>query len=192
VVKVLIYIQMLFIFSTPVLIRHLWQLKTVFFLHWCQIRGVPLFSDNMLLGFEISSRYELMKVIHSYCSLGPGQLHQGTGLIGKGSPKSGTSLSNKAQGRDPSSRVNPIGPQHYVLKIPKCQACSKYFIDKEDLKKHIKSGHAKEPNLCLSCGLKIQPVGQSYSTFFPSSLVMGQNKLDRLTLASLFFPFPVL
>ncbi len=26
---------MLFIFSTPVLIRHLWQLKTVVFLHWC-------------------------------------------------------------------------------------------------------------------------------------------------------------
>jgi hypothetical protein len=28
---------MLFIFSTPVLIRHLWQLKTVVFLHWCPI-----------------------------------------------------------------------------------------------------------------------------------------------------------
>ncbi len=26
---------MLFIFSTPVLIRHLWQLKTLVFLHWC-------------------------------------------------------------------------------------------------------------------------------------------------------------
>ncbi len=25
---------MYFIFSTPVLIRHLWQLKTVVFLHW--------------------------------------------------------------------------------------------------------------------------------------------------------------
>ncbi len=31
VVKVLIYIQMLFIFSTQVLIRHVWQLKTVVF-----------------------------------------------------------------------------------------------------------------------------------------------------------------
>jgi hypothetical protein len=28
---------MLFIFSTPVLIRHLQQLKTVIFLHWCLI-----------------------------------------------------------------------------------------------------------------------------------------------------------
>ncbi len=34
VVKVLIYILMLFIFTTTVLIRHLWQLKTVVFLHW--------------------------------------------------------------------------------------------------------------------------------------------------------------
>jgi hypothetical protein len=31
---------MLFIFSTPVLIRHLWQLETVVFLHWCLIRVV--------------------------------------------------------------------------------------------------------------------------------------------------------
>ncbi len=33
---------MLFIFSTPVLIRHLWQLKTVVFLHWCLICAVLL------------------------------------------------------------------------------------------------------------------------------------------------------
>jgi hypothetical protein len=32
---------MLFIFSTPELIRNLWQLKTAVFLHWCLIRGVP-------------------------------------------------------------------------------------------------------------------------------------------------------
>ncbi len=31
---------MMFIFSTPVLIRHLWQLKTVAFLHWCLICAV--------------------------------------------------------------------------------------------------------------------------------------------------------
>jgi hypothetical protein len=37
VVKVLIYISMSFIFSTPVLIRHLRKLKTVVFLHWCLI-----------------------------------------------------------------------------------------------------------------------------------------------------------
>jgi hypothetical protein len=33
---------MLFIFSTPVLIRQLWQLKTVIFLHWFLIRAVLL------------------------------------------------------------------------------------------------------------------------------------------------------
>ncbi len=42
VVKVLIYIEMLFISSTPVLIRHLWQLKTVISLHWCLIRALLL------------------------------------------------------------------------------------------------------------------------------------------------------
>ncbi len=33
---------MLFIFLTPMLIRHLWQLKTVVFLHWSQLCIVPL------------------------------------------------------------------------------------------------------------------------------------------------------
>ncbi len=33
---------MLFIFSTPVLIRHLWQHKTVVFLHRCLIHAVLL------------------------------------------------------------------------------------------------------------------------------------------------------
>ncbi len=33
---------MLFIFTTPVLIRHPWQLKTVVFLHRCLIRAVLL------------------------------------------------------------------------------------------------------------------------------------------------------
>ncbi len=33
---------MMFIFSTPVLIGHLWQLKTVVFLHWCLICAVLL------------------------------------------------------------------------------------------------------------------------------------------------------
>ncbi len=35
---------MLFIFSTPVLIRHLWQLKTVVFLLWCLISAVLLIN----------------------------------------------------------------------------------------------------------------------------------------------------
>jgi hypothetical protein len=30
---------MLFIFSTPELIKNLWQLKKAVFLHWCQIRA---------------------------------------------------------------------------------------------------------------------------------------------------------
>ncbi len=34
--------KIFFIFSTPVLIRHLWQLKTVVFLLWCLICAVPL------------------------------------------------------------------------------------------------------------------------------------------------------
>jgi len=33
---------MLFIFSTPVVIRHLWQLKTAVFLHRCLISAVLL------------------------------------------------------------------------------------------------------------------------------------------------------
>ncbi len=35
---------MYFIFSTPVFIRHLWQLKTVVFLHWCLICAVLLMT----------------------------------------------------------------------------------------------------------------------------------------------------
>ncbi len=42
---------MLFIFSIPVLIRNLWQLKTVVFLHWCIIR-TALLKVNLLLGVK--------------------------------------------------------------------------------------------------------------------------------------------
>ncbi len=42
VVKILIYICMLLIFSTPVIIRYLQQLKTVVFLHRCLIRALLL------------------------------------------------------------------------------------------------------------------------------------------------------
>ncbi len=44
---------MSFIFSTPVLIRHLWQLKTVVFLHWCLICALQL-SDgaNLRISFR--------------------------------------------------------------------------------------------------------------------------------------------
>ncbi len=36
------------LFLTPMLIRRLWQLKTVVFLHWCLIRAV-LFSQLMFI-----------------------------------------------------------------------------------------------------------------------------------------------
>ncbi len=48
VVKVPIHIWMLFIFSTPVLNRHLWQLKTVVFLHWCLMHAILLAKKPMV------------------------------------------------------------------------------------------------------------------------------------------------
>ncbi len=41
------------IFSLPGFIRHLWQLKTIVFLHWCLIRTVLLrfLGDKTLKGF---------------------------------------------------------------------------------------------------------------------------------------------
>ena len=39
-VKILILISLLLIIVTPELIRDVWQLKTVVFLHWCLIRAV--------------------------------------------------------------------------------------------------------------------------------------------------------
>ncbi len=46
---------MWFIFSTPVLIRHLWQLKTVVFLHWCLICTVLLNNDPKFEGSNPAS-----------------------------------------------------------------------------------------------------------------------------------------
>ncbi len=37
---------MLFIFSTTVLIRHLWQLKTTVFLYWYPIHAALLYKQN--------------------------------------------------------------------------------------------------------------------------------------------------
>jgi hypothetical protein len=45
VVEVLIYVVH---FSTSVLIRHLWQLKTVIFLYWSHIPAVPFVSFHKL------------------------------------------------------------------------------------------------------------------------------------------------
>ncbi len=39
-------------FLTPVLIRHLWQLKTVVFLHWCLICAVLLMVTLLVLTFQ--------------------------------------------------------------------------------------------------------------------------------------------
>jgi hypothetical protein len=50
---------MSFIFSTPLLIRHLWQLQTVVFRHWCLIRAVLL--------------HDIYKCAHTYSlNFGPG------------------------------------------------------------------------------------------------------------------------
>ncbi len=38
---------MLFIFSMAVIIRHLWQLKTVVFLHWCLIHALLFANVNV-------------------------------------------------------------------------------------------------------------------------------------------------
>ncbi len=47
---------MCFIFSTPVLMRHLWQLKTIVFLHCCLICALllinMLFMDKTLAEFS--------------------------------------------------------------------------------------------------------------------------------------------
>jgi hypothetical protein len=43
-------------FSTPVIIRHLWKLKTTVFLHWCLIHAIlllfPLFLSSKLFLFS--------------------------------------------------------------------------------------------------------------------------------------------
>jgi hypothetical protein len=48
--QVIIYIEMLYIFSTPVLIIYPWQLKTVVFLHWCLIHAVLLTNVLKFVG----------------------------------------------------------------------------------------------------------------------------------------------
>ncbi len=35
-------------FLTPELIRHLWQLKTIVFMHWCQICAILLFCESQI------------------------------------------------------------------------------------------------------------------------------------------------
>jgi hypothetical protein len=48
-------------FLSPVLIRHLWQLKTVVFLHWCPIQSVLLLENLYLTLLRTSIRSFLRK-----------------------------------------------------------------------------------------------------------------------------------
>ncbi len=69
---------MLFIYSTPVLIRHLWQFTTVVFVHWCLICAVLLLKQhlpekkfyNFDDRFETSARDETY-LSHAVKKLGP-------------------------------------------------------------------------------------------------------------------------
>jgi hypothetical protein len=62
---------MLFIFSTPVLVRHLWQLKTVVFLHWCLICAalLGLNEDDSIRSSRIQIYYNTEHRIYTlfYC-----------------------------------------------------------------------------------------------------------------------------
>ncbi len=51
-VKVLIYFEKFFIFSAPVLIRHLWQLKVVVFSRKSLIHAVILLASTFGLSFK--------------------------------------------------------------------------------------------------------------------------------------------
>jgi hypothetical protein len=57
---------MLFIFSTPVLIRHLWQLKTVVFLHWCLICGVLLIVFGLGCALGVLIRVQKLETVCKY------------------------------------------------------------------------------------------------------------------------------
>jgi len=46
-----LYLNVVYFFSTPVLISHLWQLETVVFLHWYLIRVVLLAITLLVLAF---------------------------------------------------------------------------------------------------------------------------------------------
>jgi hypothetical protein len=54
---------MLFIFSATVLIRHLWQLKTVVFLHYCLIHAV-LLKISFLDAAERQQQQQQLKVFN--------------------------------------------------------------------------------------------------------------------------------
>ncbi len=59
---------MLFIFSTPVLIRHLWPLKTVVFTYWCLIRALLLRNKYIAECSKFSVRIH-KKILFKYMKI---------------------------------------------------------------------------------------------------------------------------
>ncbi len=54
---------MLFIFSTPMSIRHLWLLETVVFMHWCLTHVVLLYKTHFyFLSFEVKVSVTKMNI----------------------------------------------------------------------------------------------------------------------------------
>ncbi len=73
---------MLFIFSTPGLIRHLWQIKTVVFLHWCLICAVllwvPLKDALKYCSYQLAWTHSTLKVFLALSRLSPGNTKGGS------------------------------------------------------------------------------------------------------------------
>jgi len=57
---------MVFIFSMPVLIRHLWQLKTVVFLHWRLICAALLSHDSVIITLWTSNNQHIIILQSTY------------------------------------------------------------------------------------------------------------------------------
>ncbi len=56
---------MLFIFSTPVLIGHLWQLETVVFLQWCLICAVLLGPLCCVVIMSVASAIDNLSAVYA-------------------------------------------------------------------------------------------------------------------------------
>ncbi len=55
-----LYLKVVHFFAMPMLIRHLWQLKTIVFLHWCQIYAALLSLFNFYLEMSLSKLASFM------------------------------------------------------------------------------------------------------------------------------------
>jgi len=49
-----LYLNFVHFFNTSLKIRHLWQLKTVVFLHWCLMCAVPLVDKSLSVSTKVS------------------------------------------------------------------------------------------------------------------------------------------